>query len=536
VTQIDFTQLHEQSATLGEGETTRVVREKAIKVVKDVLDVHPVGVYEREAGRLVTRARSPEFEDLGAETALDVRESRLGEAITDGETTHGPAPDGFGDAESWCLAPTGDGGGIVLLSASSEAFDDDVAAALSGLSRYLESALGDVADPSESFREDDLTRADGVSGRVLLDALRYSFPDYAFLYDTDGTYLDVLLGQRNLALNTREQLVGSTVWEMFDNEADAQTVYDGIQTAIEEWTTQTVEYTVRTPNGDLHYEGQISPLPREEMETDAAVMVARDVTERIEREETLQRQNERLSEFASVVSHDLRNPLEAANGFLQVGRERAEGDTDALDRVQSSLDRIEAIIDDLLTLAREGADVSEMQPVELGTLARSAWTALDTDSTATLTVGSLPTVEADREGLRRVLENLFRNAIEHGGDDVSVEITPIRTDDPAYDVLDAPDDIDGTGGKPAPGEGEFVGFAVADDGPGIDPSEQADVFDTGYTTTRDGTGFGLSIVRRIAQAHGWSVSVQNGADGGACFEFEGVQETDEPTDSAESPE
>lgn len=530
MTQIDFTRLHEQSATLGDAETTRVVRENAVKVVKDVLDVHPVGVYEREAGRLVARARSPEFEDLGADIALDVRESRLGEAITAGETTHGPAPDEFGDAESWCLAPTGDGSGIVLLSASSGAFGDDTVAALSGLSLRVESALGDVADPSESFREDDLTRADGVSGRVLLDALRYSFPDYAFLYDTDGTYLDVLLGERNLALNTREQLVGSTVWEMFDDESDAQIVYDGIQTAIEEWTTQIVEYTVRTPNGVLHYEGQISPLPREGMETDAAMMVARDVTERIEREETLERQNERLSEFASVVSHDLRNPLEAANGFLQVGQERMEGDSEAFERVQNSLDRMEAIIDDLLTLAQEGADVSEVRPVDLSALARSAWTALDTDSGTTLTVGSLPTVEADREGLRRVLENLFRNAIEHGGEDVSVEITPIRTDDPSYDVLDAPDDIEGNGGKPAPGAGEFVGFAVADDGPGIDPSEQSDVFDTGYTTTRDGTGFGLSIVRRIAQAHGWSVSVQNGAEGGACFEFENVQETEEPAE------
>jgi signal transduction histidine kinase len=64
-----------------------------------------------------------------------------------------------------------------------------------------------------------------------------------------------------------------------------------------------------------------------------------------------------------------------------------------------------------------------------------------------------------------------------------------------------------------------AGFAVADDGPGIPEDERDDVFDHGFTTAEDGTGFGLAIVERIAQAHGWSVSVTEGRDGGARFEF-----------------
>jgi PAS domain S-box-containing protein len=509
VTEIDFTRLHERSAEFDEAETARAVRERAIRVVKDVLDRHPVGVYEPESGRLVARARSPEFGAIGAPTAVDPRESRLGEIVAEGEPVHGPAPSAFGDAESWCVAPTGDGGGIVALDPEPAAFDADVTAALSGISLHVESALDEVEDPEETFREDDLTRAEGVSGRVLLDALRYSFPDYAFLYDAEGTYLDVLLGDRNLALNTREQLVGSTVWEVFDDEEDAQRVFDAIQTALDEWTTQTVEYPLETPHKTLYYEGQISPLPREDMETDAAVMVARDVTERIERTEKLQRQNERLAEFASVVSHDLRNPLEAANGFLEVAIAEADDDEhDALQRVEDALDRMEAIIQDLLTLAREGADVSGVEPVVLNDLVASTWESLDTGEQASLATESLPTVEADAESLRRAFENLFRNALEHAGEDVSVTVGPLG-------------DSSGNGSGNCPGNNS--GFYVADDGPGIDPDERADVFETGYTTSRDGTGFGLSIVRRVAQAHGWTVSVTESADGGARFEFREIE-------------
>lgn len=71
------------------------------------------------------------------------------------------------------------------------------------------------------------------------------------------------------------------------------------------------------------------------------------------------------------------------------------------------------------------------------------------------------------------------------------------------------------------------GFYVADDGPGIPPAERERVFDTGYSTTDDGTGFGLSIVQRAVDAHGWEITVTEGTDGGARFEITGVDIVDE---------
>jgi signal transduction histidine kinase len=101
------------------------------------------------------------------------------------------------------------------------------------------------------------------------------------------------------------------------------------------------------------------------------------------------------------------------------------------------------------------------------------------------------TVDARPSQLTGLFENLFRNAVEHAGPDVTVRVGP----------MDA-------------------GFYVADDGPGIPEGERESVFDVGETSQADGTGMGLAIVEQIAGAHGWTVSLAESADGGARFEFD----------------
>jgi signal transduction histidine kinase len=67
---------------------------------------------------------------------------------------------------------------------------------------------------------------------------------------------------------------------------------------------------------------------------------------------------------------------------------------------------------------------------------------------------------------------------------------------------------------------------VADTGPGIPESDREDVFEAGYSTTEGGTGFGLRIVKQVAEAHGWRVSVTESAEGGARFEVTDVEFVD----------
>ena len=85
--------------------------------------------------------------------------------------------------------------------------------------------------------------------------------------------------------------------------------------------------------------------------------------------------------------------------------------------------------------------------------------------------------------------------------------------------------------KKATDEGQRGGFFVEDDGDGIPKDEYDDVFSHGYTTNVDGTGFGLSIVEDVVEAHDWTITITESHEGGARFEITGVEVSDRPTDS-----
>jgi signal transduction histidine kinase len=101
----------------------------------------------------------------------------------------------------------------------------------------------------------------------------------------------------------------------------------------------------------------------------------------------------------------------------------------------------------------------------------------------------------DESRIQKLFANLFRNAREHAGEDAAVRVGTL------------PD-----------------GFYVADDGPGIPPEKRDAVLTSGFTTSEKGTGFGLSIVTQIAEAHDWEVTIADSSDGGARFEFQGVEQ------------
>ena len=218
-----------------------------------------------------------------------------------------------------------------------------------------------------------------------------------------------------------------------------------------------------------------------------------DITHRERYRRELERQNERLEAFAGMVSHDLRNPLSVAKGRLEMARE--EADTDNLAEIDAALERMTTIVEDVLALARQGQPVDESEPVVLADAAEDAWRMIDAGDVELRIEGDL-TFEADPDRLANLLENLFRNAIEHGNTTTTVRVGPIR---------DPP------------------GFSVADDGRGIPVGERETVFESGHTTAEDGTGFGLAIVREIADAHGWDIRATASEDGGARFEVTGVE-------------
>ncbi|MFC7057797.1 sensor histidine kinase [Halovenus salina] len=201
-----------------------------------------------------------------------------------------------------------------------------------------------------------------------------------------------------------------------------------------------------------------------------------------------------VDHVASVVSHDLRNPLDVARARLQAAREFEE--PEHFDHVEQAHERMERIIQDVLTLARGEDVVDPDETVDLGVVAEQAWETVETNG-ATLTVeDELPTALADSDRVSRLFENLFRNSVEHGESDTgTVDVTVGKLND---------------------------GFYVADDGPGIPTDRRQRVLEPGYSSDEHGTGLGLAIVARIADLHGWQITVTDADSGGARFELHGV--------------
>ncbi|ELZ71834.1 signal-transducing histidine kinase-like protein [Haloferax prahovense DSM 18310] len=277
-----------------------------------------------------------------------------------------------------------------------------------------------------------------------------------------------------------------------------------------------------------------------------AVGAVRWSTHRDARETDLRRRNDRLDQFASVITHDLRNPLNVAQMRLELARD-GHG-TEHLSTVADAHDRMEALIQDVLQLARAGESVGEVERVSLATVAADAVTNTSLGASG-LTVEADAELLADRGRLTAVFENLFRNSVEHGstgnrtvsGDAVERSSTGNQT---ASDSVErgaaggppSPDEApnpgvrrpvpDATDGG-TPGVNVRVGplddgFFVEDDGPGIPPEERERIFESGYSTDSRGTGLGLAIVSGVADAHGWEVTATDGENGGARFEFRNV--------------
>jgi len=234
------------------------------------------------------------------------------------------------------------------------------------------------------------------------------------------------------------------------------------------------------------------------------------------REQQLERQVERLEEFASVVSHDLRSPLTVARGRIELLKASHDLDNEHVDQIEFAHERMTEIIEDSLALARGGHKVTDPEAVEIETVASGAWQTAGSES-ARLNVETTAEIEADEDRLKRLFENLFRNSLEHGVPNTEQTDESVPPDGEA-DTKQAAE-ADETPNITVTVGTVDEGFYVEDDGVGISGTDREQLFEAGETATGSGSGLGLAIVRRIAEAHGWEVTITESANGGARFEF-----------------
>jgi PAS domain S-box-containing protein len=326
--------------------------------------------------------------------------------------------------------------------------------------------------------------------------------------DTDGTIEYVNGAFERISGYSAAEAIGETPSLLKSGEHDRE-FYRDLWRTIEAGEIWRGEVINERKNGEQYVIDQtIAPIT-DGGETTGYVGINRDITELKEYKKTLEEQNERLKQYGHSVAHDLRNPLTLLKGELEDFEYVAETEgvdvelvRDRCQDVREIVDRMELLIEDLLTMAEQGQQVLEFEPVSLGSVADEAWEQVPTGEADLQTTDAL--VEADADRLRELLSNLFRNSIEHGRPAGETE----PADGSAADFVVRVGPLD------------FVeGFFVEDNGTGIPPEKREQVLERGFTTENQGTGFGLAIVEQIANAHGWSVAVTEGNDGGARFEF-----------------
>ncbi|ELZ57524.1 MULTISPECIES: PAS domain-containing sensor histidine kinase [unclassified Haloferax] len=294
-------------------------------------------------------------------------------------------------------------------------------------------------------------------------------------------------------------------------DADATTASEGIRAVIDGDRDEfSFEYPCETPEERLWFTMRATRFTDD---GETYVQIAHlDITDRKRAELEAEEKAERLRNLARMLSHDLRNPLSVAVGYVESLLDDVVA-ADGLEQVAGALDRMDDIITDALVLARHDA-VEELSTVDLETRATTAWEHVDTGS-ADLVVADTVEFRADPSLLGHVFENLFRNAVEHGS-------TGSR--DSPDDAVEhgASDDLTVTVGVLC-GDADVTGFYVEDDGVGIPAETRDEVFEAGYTTGERGTGLGLSIVAQAVHTHDWDIDVTEAENGGARFEITGVE-------------
>jgi len=342
--------------------------------------------------------------------------------------------------------------------------------------------IKEMSDGDEDRQHSGPLVAEDAFVECLLDAL----DDVFYVLDTEGQIVRVNERAVEVTGYSQSELTTMHASEVFVAE-DQPRIERAIRKTLDTGNT-TEEFEVVTADDvERPYEFRTRRLTDTEGRTIGMVGIGRDVSERNQHERRLERQAKQFESFGSVLSHDLRTPLNTLEGRLELARDTH--DDDDFEAAEAALERLDTLITDLATVMREGQLTNEMTDVDLADISRSCWETLETDGGSLVTVEGRP-IQADEHALTRLLENLFRNAIEHGGEDVTVRVGTLSN-----------------------------GFYVEDDGAGIPAADRDNVFEPGVTTNADGTGLGLLSVRQIALAHGWDVTVTEGSDGGARFEF-----------------
>jgi len=317
--------------------------------------------------------------------------------------------------------------------------------------------------------------------------------DFVIIVDPSGIIDYVSPAVERVMGYPAEELEGTNSFD-FPHPEDRERAYDALEKVIENpREEQTVEYRAEHADGSWRWIEVRGQSLLDDPIINGIMVNVRDITQSKQREQDLETERDRLEDLIGFLEHDVRNQLNNIGGRIElIESDIGEQHHDAIFR---AISRIEDMFENVMALARGTELASTVRPVSFKSLVTDCWRE-QSGGSIERQIDHDFRFRADPERLQSLLGNLFRNAIQHGGENPTVRIGQ----------------LDGQ-----------AGFFVADDGPGIAPDDRDRVFDSDYTTGGGDSGLGLTIVQQIAEAHDWEIRITESASGGTRFEISGLE-------------
>jgi light-regulated signal transduction histidine kinase (bacteriophytochrome) len=302
----------------------------------------------------------------------------------------------------------------------------------------------------------------------------------------------------------REDVVGQSIYAFVPAD-DRERVSGFLRRVLEHGETVAYESKASVDTGPEWFAIRTAPIRVDDGRIIGFTMITTDITELKRSQFRLEQSNRELENFAYVASHDLQEPLRKIQTFgdrlKATSAELPPESRDYLERMQSAATRMRRLIDDLLSFSRVGSKTQPFARVNLADIARDVLEDLEAtiqQAGATVTLGALPSLEADPMQMRQLLQNLLSNALKFRQEGVPPAIT-VR-------------------GSTHTGQCEL---RVEDNGIGFDEKYLDRIFNVFQRLhgrgQYEGTGIGLAICRKIAERHGGSITARSAPGKGATF-------------------